>query len=77
MQNALIESFDGKFCDEGLNQYWFGTRQGAQRVIEAWRKEYNEERTHRSLGDLILQEFSNTYQDGAHLAQESTSLAVV
>jgi putative transposase len=76
-QNAFIESFNGKFRDECLNQHWFVTLQEAQLVIEAWRKEYNEERTHSSIGDVTPQEFINTYQDRAHGAQESTSLAVV
>jgi putative transposase len=77
VQNAFIESFNGKFRDECLNQHWFVTLQEAQLVIEAWRKEYNEERTQSSIGDVTPQEFINTYQDGAHRAQESTLLAVV
>lgn len=77
VQNAFIESFNGKFRDECLNEHWFLTLQEAQLMIEAWRREYNEERTHSSIGDVTPQEFINTYQDGAHVAQESTSLAVV
>jgi len=49
----------------------------AQLVIEARRLEYNEERTHSTIGDVTPLEFINTYQDEAHVAQESTSLAVV
>lgn len=76
-QNVFIESFNGKFRDECLNQHWSVMLQEAQLVIEAWRKEYNEEWTHSSIGDLTPQEFINTYQNRAHGAQESTSLAVV
>jgi putative transposase len=47
VQNAFIESFTGKFRDECLNEHWFLTLKEAQLVIEAWRREYNEERTHR------------------------------
>jgi len=77
VQNAFIESFNGKFRDECLNEHWFLTLQEAQLVIEAWRREYNEERTHSTIGDVTPQEFINTYQGGAHVAQQSTSLAVV
>jgi putative transposase len=51
-QNAFIESFNGKFRDECLNQHWFVTLPEVQLVIEAWRKEYNEERTHSSIGEM-------------------------
>ena len=77
VQNAFIESFNGKFRDECLNEHWFLTLQEAQLVIEAWRREYNEERTHSTIGDVTPQEFINNYQNGAHLTQELTSLAVV
>ncbi|MBS0153960.1 MAG: transposase family protein [Nitrospira sp.] len=65
---AFIESFNGKFRDECFNQHWLVTLQEAQRVIEARRKEYHEELTHSSIGDVILQEFINTYQNEAHQA---------
>lgn len=57
VQNAFIESFNGKFRDECLNEHWFLTLEEAQVVIEAWRREYNEERTHSSMGDVTPQEF--------------------
>ncbi|MGH9814220.1 MAG: IS3 family transposase, partial [Candidatus Acidiferrales bacterium] len=40
-QNALIESFNGKFRDECLNQNWFLDLREAQDRIEAWRVDYN------------------------------------
>ena len=51
-ENAYIESFNGKFRDECLNEHWFVTMAQARRVIETWRIEYNTERPHSSLGDL-------------------------
>ena len=57
VQNAFIESFNGKFRDECLNQHWFLTLQKSQLVIEAWRREYNEERTHSAIGNLTPMEF--------------------
>jgi len=67
VQNAFVESFNGKFRDECLNEHWFVTLQEAQLVIEAWRREYNEERTHSTIGDVTPQEFITNYQNGAHL----------
>ncbi len=77
VQNAFIESFNGKFRDECLNEHWFLTLQEAQLVIEAWRREYNEERTHSTIGDVTPQEFIHNYRNGAHLTQEVTSSALV
>lgn len=77
VQNAFIESFNGKFRDECLNEHWLLTLQEAQVVIEAWRREYNEERTHSTIGDLTPMEFIHNHRNRAQTAQESTSLAVV
>jgi len=61
VQNAFIESFNGKFRDECLNEHWFLNLQEAQLVIEAWRRGYNEERTHSSIGDVTPMEFIHNY----------------
>ena len=53
-QNAYIESFNGRFRDECLNEHWFTSLSHAQIVIEAWRREYNEERPKKQLGGLTL-----------------------
>jgi len=57
-ENAYIESFNGKFRDECLNEHWFITMVHARSIIEAWRIEYNTERTHSSLDDLTPEEFA-------------------
>lgn len=49
-QNAYIESFNGKFRDECLNEHWFRNLRHAQNIIAAWRRDYNEQRPHSSLG---------------------------
>ena len=77
VQNAFIQSFNGKFRDECLNEHWFLTIREAQVVIEAWRREYNEERMHSTIGDMTPMEFIQHHQDRAQAAQELTSLAVV
>ncbi|ACO75298.1 Probable transposase [Laribacter hongkongensis HLHK9] len=51
-QNACIESFNGRFRDECLNEHWFTSLRHAQVVIEAWRREYNNERPKKALGGL-------------------------
>lgn len=58
VENAYIESFNGKFRDECLNEHWFSTLDDARRTIEEWRRDYNEERPHSSLGDLTPAEYA-------------------
>jgi putative transposase len=48
-QNGYIESFNGKFRDECLNQEIFLSRREAQVVVDWWRQVYNWERPHSSL----------------------------
>ena len=50
IENAYVESFNGKFRDECLNEHWFVSIAEAQAVIEAWRVDYNTVRPHHSLG---------------------------
>jgi putative transposase len=57
-ENAYIESVNGKFRDECLNEHWFITTAQARRSIENWRIEYNTERPHSSLGDMTPEEFA-------------------
>ena len=77
VQNAFIESFNGKFRDECLNEHQFFTLQEAQVVIEAWRREYNQKRKHSTIGDVSPMEFIQHHQDQSQVAQESTSLVLV
>ena len=49
MQNGSIESFNGRFREECLDQSWFTSLAEARRVIEAWRVDYNLHRPHTSL----------------------------
>ena len=61
--NAFCESFNGKLRDECLNANWFASLSDAQRVIEAWRQEYNDVRPHKSLGRRTPAEFIRSLQD--------------
>jgi hypothetical protein len=49
MQNGYIESFNGRFRDECLNDHWFQTLHQARTTITAWRRDYNEVRPHGSI----------------------------
>ena len=51
-QNGTCESFNGKFRDECLSVEWFRSRDEARVLIEQWRRHYNEDRPHSSLGNL-------------------------
>ncbi len=46
MQNGSIESFNGRFREECLDQSWFTSLAEARRIIEAWGLDYNEHRPH-------------------------------
>jgi putative transposase len=58
MQNGYLESFNGRLRDECLNANWFANLAEAKEKIEAWRKEYNSERPHSSLGYRTPEEFA-------------------
>jgi len=57
-QNAFIESFNGKFKNECLNEHWFYSLDQAQDIIRQWRQEYNAVRPHSSLGYKTPIEFA-------------------
>ena len=61
-ENPFIESFNGSFRDECLNMHVFGSVEEAQEVAETWRKEYNEERPHSSLGYMTPAEFAAKWE---------------
>jgi putative transposase len=58
VENAFIESFNASLRKECLNAHWFQTLEEAQNRIEQWRRAYNEERPHSSLGNLTPREYA-------------------
>src|SRR5438874_341925 len=60
VQNAYIESFNGRLRDECLNANWFTSLSDARRKIETWRQDYNQRRPHSSLDYLPPAEFART-----------------
>ena len=59
VQNAFVESFNGRLRDECLNATWFWTLAEARATIEAWRVEFNTARPHSSLASRTPSEFAH------------------
>lgn len=62
VQNAFIESFNGKFRNECLEANVFEDVDDARRTSEAWRRHYNEERPHSALGNRPPAEFARGHR---------------
>jgi putative transposase len=58
VQNAYVESFNGRLRDECLNANWFTSLRDARQKIEHWRQDYNQQRPHSSLNYLAPAEFA-------------------
>ena len=63
VDNRFIESFNGRFRDECLNDNWFMSMSHARETIETWRLDYNDTRPHSSLNDLTPKEFFDKEQE--------------
>ena len=50
VQNAFVESFNGKLRDECMNLHWFRSLRDAREEIARWRVHYNTKRPHSALG---------------------------
>ena len=72
-QNAYVESFNGKFRDECLNENWFVSLEHARAVIATWRQDYNEVRPHSSLSKRTPAEFAATLREQGTLAANHPS----
>jgi putative transposase len=73
VENAHIESFNGRLRDECLNVHQFLSLEDARQKIEAWRLDYNQQRPHSALGHLTPSEFL-TYRQGTRTAGNGASL---
>ena len=60
-QNAYIESFNGKFRDECLNEHWFMSMRHARQLIEEWRQDYNAQRPHSAIGYQTPDQFADSF----------------
>ena len=71
MQNGYIESFNGKFRDEHLNESWFETLQQARNAASIWKQDYNQVRPHSSVGRIPPAEFAHLHRQRAAIEGES------
>lgn len=61
VENCFIESFNGKFREECLEENIFSGIEYARIMIESWRKHYNRFRPHSSLGNKTPMEFMESF----------------
>ena len=73
-QNAYIESFNGKFRDECLNEQWFETLVQARQEISRWRRDYNEVRPHSAIGRIPPAQFAAAHRQLAGDAQHQPEI---
>ena len=62
IENAFMESFNGKFRDECLNENWFLSLDDARHRLKAWKRDYNQSRPHSALGNLAPSEYADRSQ---------------
>jgi putative transposase len=81
VQNAFIESFNGRLRDEFLNETLFTSLMQARLSLEEWRRDYNTVRPHSRLGWLTpaayAARFSPQQDQGAPLCNGSAPWPVV
>ena len=73
VENAFIESFNGRLRDECLNVHLFTSTVEAQGVLDAWRHDYNHVRPHSALQDRTPVEWTHGGVD-SRVPRESTAL---
>lgn len=61
--NSFVETFNGTLRDECLNLNWFASLTEAQRLLEAWRRDYNESRPHSALEYLTPAEYARKIKE--------------
>lgn len=61
VQNAFVESFNGRLRDECLNENWFVSLNDARARIEEWRQDYNRVRPHSALGNQTPEAFAAAF----------------
>ena len=65
VQNAFVESFQGRLRDECLDRHWFVSLNDARHTIETWRQDYNQSRPHSALGYRPPEEFRQAFEAAA------------
>jgi putative transposase len=67
IENAYVESFNGKFRDECLNEHWLVSLADAKAAIETWRVDYNTVRPHSSLDGATPEQFAKIAEGARRL----------
>jgi putative transposase len=70
IQNAFVESFNGRFEDECLNQYWFTSIEDAATLISKWKNNYNTLRPHSGLGNMTPLQFRLAVEENRPLKEK-------
>jgi putative transposase len=66
MQNGYIESFNGKFKDEYLNEHWVTSLAPSRQVISKWRLDYNQVRPHSNCGRMPPAQYAANRRTQTH-----------
>ena len=64
MENGYVESCNGRFRDECLNENWFCDLADAREKIAQWKRDYNQARPHSALGYRTPEEFAKSAATG-------------
>jgi putative transposase len=75
IENAHVESFNGRLREECLNVSWFRNLFDARRQIDAWRDHYNHARPHSALNYRTPQEFALAFASASHCSAEVGKVA--
>lgn len=77
VDNAFIESFNGRLRDECLNSEIFLNLEDAKRKLQAWKDDYNHTRPHGSLGGQTPSEFAAAWRSNQPREAKCPNLEVV
>ncbi len=72
-QNAFVESFNGRFRDECLNQHWFTSFEEANKLIQLWKHDYNNIRPHSALNNSTPAQFAKSKEEKEFSGQNATT----
>ncbi len=77
VENAFIESFNGRLRDECLNSEIFLNLVDAKQKLLEWQQDYNHNRPHSSLGGLTPTEFAAQWRSKQTDEVKTTQLTLV
>ncbi len=75
VENAVVESFNGRCRDECLNEHLFVSIEEARATLGTWRIDYNAIRPHSRLGNLTPEAFAEKHRVSYPADSESVRLS--